>query len=102
MKLFAHLVGNEFNSFHCSLIGIEAGYGCTDNIWEVEVSESKTDNKEDIKYWAWLDFKENEFSFIFPSEIQTKMCSPDFFAGAIERGEGRITKVDIKPIKKIK
>jgi len=55
--------------------------------------------KVDIdKQWAWYNSKDRRFHFVYPSEIQVKMCSPDAFSRDMKDREGKIMQVAIMPI----
>ncbi|MBC8739735.1 hypothetical protein F6X40_23770 [Paraburkholderia sp. UCT31] len=54
-------------------------------------------------YFAWLDFDRDELQFIYPSQMEVLIASPDGFESAVRRGEGNIVPVWIQrfDIKKI-
>jgi hypothetical protein len=80
-------------------------YFIKDHLDSIELSDGGIDKllahvkKIDIdEQWAWYNTKEKRFHFIYPSDVQVRMCSPDAFKRATKDGEGQITKVAIIPI----
>jgi len=65
-------------------------------IHEVEVSVA--DMRSDTPYWGWLDFEDDEFQFIYPSRHGTEMCFPYGSKVMEEKGEGKMTKLNIKAV----
>lgn len=48
--------------------------------------------------WAWWNNEKKRFSMIYPAEMIVRMCSPDGFKRAEERGEGKVVKVIVRAV----
>lgn len=49
--------------------------------------------KEEL--WAWHDYTKDQYRMVYANRKLVEMCSPDYFKGATERGEGRIVKLKV-------
>jgi hypothetical protein len=59
------------------------------DIVELEVEES-----EEGEYWGWLEFKNNEYRYIYPKRFMVDMCFP--YGPQIEEKENKGRRVKLK------
>lgn len=85
----------EYRHFFPSKMQVAICCSNRENIIEVDIEEATEGNGT---HWAFKKFKDNSLNFIFETEIQVKMCSPDFFKSVIKEGKGAIVEVMIKEI----
>jgi len=52
-----------------------------------------------VKMWAWWDAKDKQFWHIYPNIHCVQICSPDGFEAATKRGDGKITRVEVRPVR---
>ena len=65
----------------------------------VEISEDQEELENQVKgvpdYWGYFDIKQDKFTFIFPSLIQLKVCSPDFWKSDLREGKGKLLRIEV-------
>lgn len=54
--------------------------------------------KKTKKMWAWYDIERDEYAHLYTKESTVRMCRPDSFKAAEERGEGKVVKVIVKQV----
>lgn len=50
------------------------------------------------KMWAWYDIERDEYAHLYMRESTVRMCCPDGFKAAEERGKGKVVQVIVKQI----
>lgn len=90
MKLFCAKEGNKYSHFFSHKRGVEmCGYEIKDII-EVKVEEDT-----EGKYWAYYDFKDKQFMFIWHKEGLVRMCFPDGGKSNEKNKEGKFCRVKV-------
>ena len=69
---------------------------------KVKIREAKKDEKSDYVCWGWKDYKDRKYQFIYPEQFQVEMCFPYGTELAEERGEGKLVKIIVEELGKIK
>lgn len=52
--------------------------------------------KDVADYWGWFDAERGEFVHVYPSLLQLKVCSPDFWARWIREGRGQMYRLEVE------
>lgn len=90
LHYFASHRSGKFRSIYQSAFQVEI-YGDV----PIAVTVRELDVPEPGCYYGWRQSGDG-IHHIYATEIQVKLCSPDFFKSAIERGEGKIVPLSIR------
>lgn len=69
------------------------------NIIKVMVREMQEGERS--PYYAYYDNEEKKFNFVYQSEQQTRMCSPDHFYLHEKNGDGKVMNVFVEEIEEV-